>query len=122
MSKITTKDVALKAIELADANPEHVYQSPLTSEGNRGMCTYVHRDKDAAPTGYGCIFGQALMALGVDPDTIPESLHIGIAMKDLGVEATDQDLIDSMVVAQGEQDAGQTWERAVRHLRAEVAA
>lgn len=119
--KLTTKDVALKAVELADANPDFIYKSPEITPGTRGMCTYVHRDEeDNSPTGEGCLFGQALMALGVDPNTIPESLHIAVAMRDLGIENTG--FAETMVSAQGNQDAGIPWGAAVENLRNDLEA
>lgn len=114
---ITALDVARKALELADANPGFIYQRPVAGEG----CKYVHyRDSDA-PEG-GCIFGQALLALGVKVDDIPENIGIRALLPELGIEGGMYgELAHSMGYAQGRQDGGATWRAATSDLRSVVA-
>ena len=108
---ITALDVARKALELADADPEFVYQ-PERTGGNITGCKYVHEDGEG-----GCIFGQALLGLGIKSDAIPEFIAIDEVMHRLGVESTDPKLEDYMQLTQGNQDAGHPWSEAVAVLR-----
>lgn len=114
MSTITTLDVALKAVELADANPEHVYE-----KDGSGFCTYVHRGEGGVPTGYGCLFGQALTALGVTG--IPEGVDIGSALKRLGVTGDADGTLERVLQrAQSEQDRGIPWRAAIAPVKAAI--
>jgi len=110
----TALDVARKALELADAKPDYVYEPPI--EG--GSCYYVHRDDEGDPIpGKGCLFGQALAALGVSVDQSHEHNSISSVMAD----EFDVDLRDpiskAMDRAQAEQDSRKPWGEAAAILR-----
>lgn len=109
---ITAVDVARKAVELAEANPEFVYKS----EGDR--CLYVHRDDEGKPNGEGCLFGQALVGLGVDPERLKpcEGLEISVVLSNLGVDR-DLDLVDAMDSTQSDQDCSTAWGEAIGHTK-----
>lgn len=126
MTTITALDVAMKAVELAEANPEYIYQPPMNSEGTIEGCWYVHRDeRTGEPDGNGCLFGQALVQLGVKPSAITEGIHVGVVLHDLGITEgsmhTDP-LLDAMVRAQGEQDAREPWGEAIEPIKTALAA
>lgn len=59
VKKVTTKDFADKVIELAEENPEYVYDS-----GDTQRCQYIRNGKGD------CIVGQAAEALGFSVETI----------------------------------------------------
>lgn len=119
---ITIEDVARKAVELADANPEHIYRQ---ADG----CLYVHRDESGLPTGYGCIFGQALIALGVSADVIPEGKSIAGTLAHLGIFGgtipdfihhgviPGEPLLTAMTQAQTHQDLGSPWGKAIQPVK-----
>lgn len=114
---ITALDVARKALELADADPEFVYQPEGSDAPTTTGCKYVHRDADGKPTGEGCIFGQALTGLGVNPDDIREFISVDEVMHRLGIESTDPKLEDYMQLTQANQDGGDPWGLSIATLR-----
>lgn len=125
---ITATQVAEKAVELADANPEFVYQPQRDEMGYVHGCAYVHRDSLGNPNGEGCLFGQALVALGVSPYDIGEGVHVGKTMENLGIvedgsvdhyalESEPKGLVQAMVKAQSEQDAREPWGLAITRVK-----
>ncbi|WP_020142340.1 hypothetical protein [Terracoccus sp. 273MFTsu3.1] len=119
----TALQVAEKAIQLADQNPHFVYKSPLT--GPVKDCLYVHEGKGS------CIFGQALLALGVaDAEYLDKNkdLRIGTLLRRMAdarliapiPTIDDQVLLTRMGSAQRAQDDGMEWGDAVATLREHV--
>lgn len=97
---MTPLEVARKALEIAEANPDHVYQQAIGPEGV-GACAYVHIDGGVPEPG--CLFGRAFFELGVDPDELlPLNLKGIETVLDLCVEGLLSD-------AQGNQDVGNAW-------------
>lgn len=132
MKTITAKDVALKAVELATAAPDHIYTPTQDQFGDITGCAYVHRNPFGWPTGDGCLFGQALVQLGVRPNAIPEGNHIAATLKHLGItdeevtrpshsEFTGDPLLVAMVRAQNDQDGREPWGKAIAHVEAALA-
>lgn len=106
-----------KAIELAEARPDHIYQQPPGTQ----TCSYVPQPE--APEG--CIFGQALMALGVPEATLrrfeaqasPAGVGITVLLDRLRISYPDH-VRYSLREAQNQQDTGQEWGAGVlRHLK-----
>lgn len=103
-SDITPLAVARKAAELARANPEFVYKLPEVGSGF-SACVYVHEGEGS------CLFGQALLALGGDPDVL--ALHhdsdiAGVLLLEFGATDT-AEALDDLVQAQMSQDLGHPW-------------
>lgn len=141
---ITTEAVALKAIELADANPAFVYVAPelevdnefvfenedgelvdmdgyTFSDGNMGDCRYVHKT-EAGPVG-GCLYGQALLALGMAPSELSGHEGDGIAsVIEPGTNYLDQArLTVALGDSQSLQDGGEPWAKAIEPVKAFLA-
>lgn len=130
--------VARKAIELAEANPEFVYEIPtprpddetyfLNAEGvvvdeygypaEGASCLYVHETGDG-PKG-GCVFGQALLAVGLTPEELAPFEQNGISALFLGdaVGLKAGSILDAMSKMQTRQDGGDAWGKAVEPLKA----
>lgn len=91
------RDLAKKALELAEASPDFVY----TDAGSG--CVYVEEDVNGELVG-SCLFGQAFLALGVDPATLVEDNNTGIeALLGIDIATT------GFGSAQGCQDVGIAW-------------
>lgn len=116
---ITALDVAKKALELAEASPDTIYQTD-----NSGICRYVHRDSEGQPIpGEGCLFGQALAALGVVVPVAHEGNNIASVIRDelQSDFPTWSGLGGAMNMTQSDQDAREPWGVAARHLRKALA-
>jgi len=115
----TALQVAEKAIQLADQNPHFVYGPPKSPENRFGDCVYIHEGKGS------CLFGQALMALGVaDAEYLDKNKdwRIGTLLTRLAEEGYierfgDQVLLSRMGAAQRAQDDKFQWADAVATLR-----
>lgn len=127
MSEVTVKDVALKAVELAEASPEFVYEPTRDEEGYLNDCSYIHYDEQGGPTG-GCLYGQALLALGFTPENIADYEGDRVTAPLTGllyVDDTDQPLVVAMEESQRLQDTDSPWSDAIKPVKdalAEVAA
>lgn len=113
VSNITAGDVRAKIKELAAERPTYTYVKPKGAQ----FCLYVHEDSSGAPIkGEGCIVGQALVALGVDPNTLvdvfmdAESLLYDFGINDNSESGTDAEWVEK---AQSAQDFGKEWAVAV---------
>ena len=116
---ITALDVAKKALELAEASPDTIYKTDSS-----GICRYVHRDSEGQPIpGEGCLFGQALAALGVAVPTSCEGSNINAVIRELIDRAHFSwgRLGQHMATAQSEQDAREPWSVSARYLRLAIA-
>lgn len=113
MSQFTIDDVIAKVRELAAADPEFVYSGD--AEGYP-VCKYIHKDDQP-----GCIFGQALLALGVSPDRLREyddtedSTITSILCQLAGADR----IADAQKLAwcgqcQRAQDSNEQWAEAIR--------
>lgn len=98
---------------VAEKGEDFVYQ-PQGATYGRLTCAYVH-DEDQP----GCIFGNALMRLGVDPEWLKGydfgkggyAMSIDKVLKDLGVQ--DTDVLNRAKNAQCQQDDGKDWGTAL---------
>lgn len=110
----TARQVAEKAIELADQNPHFVYKQPEVH--GMEMCLYVD---PADPTKGHCLFGQALVALGVPTVTLRLHERRGVerVIDDLLGVTMGHELVMELAHAQGQQDYGEPWADAVARLR-----
>lgn len=120
---LTVGAVARKAIELAEANPEFIYQQVEVEDPTFGPiedCAYIHDGSGS------CLFGQALVALGVDPWILSrhEGQSIDYVLRGLGAIRSDEDerLALTALEAQGLQDAKAPWGEAVGPLRTHLEA
>lgn len=93
----TALDLAKKALEIAEANPDYVYPS--------GDCVYVEDEHDEKGS---CLFGQALIALGVWPETLDAYYDTNIVgvLDDMDVHHPKRAFLEA---AQMGQDAGAPW-------------
>ena len=115
----TALQIAEKAIEIADQNPDYVYVSPINPDDDYADCVYVHDGKGS------CLFGRALMGLGVaDADYLDQNKDFRIKplfwkmTSDGLVDFTSDDrLLSEMTIAQMAQDNHETWADAVATLR-----
>lgn len=101
----TIDELISEVCRLAAERPDFVYERPV--EGSE--CQYIHEGDEP-----GCIFGHALLNLGVDPDKLRRSVAIHTVLQRLGVDAT-ADQLDWCLVAQSAQDTGEPWAVAVRN-------
>lgn len=112
--------VAKKAVEIARENPDFVYKVP-----DEGACVYVE-DRESSPRG-SCLFGQALLALGANPDEIPEDVGIVPLLHQMRNGEADWDwgrqtqLQKEMSRTQGAQDGGDPWWSAISGLENHLA-
>lgn len=117
----TALQIAEKAIQLADQNPDFVYEVPKTDNPDYnpyGDCLYVHEGKGS------CLFGQAIMDLGiVDAEYLSKNAgwRIGELIYQMAhnglVEPGSDALHSAMTRAQMEQDAFKPWADAIAPLR-----
>lgn len=110
---ITVEQVLDKVIELAEANPEYVYERPYISEDFREMCSYL-----TGADGKGCIVGQALSALGVSKEhlALVEGFDARGALVFFGVDVSSTSkwrASRKLDWIQGRQDDGVPWGEAV---------
>lgn len=124
VKKITLDDLEAKVRELAKARPDFIYEQESSID-----CTYVH--KGGKP---GCIFGHALLALGVSPVAITDEVNpvpITTALELLSVsELVDEEVFVFspanpktllwMASVQAYQDGRTPWGRAVALADADV--
>lgn len=111
-TEATALDVARKAVDLANANPDHIYQPQPNTAG----CMYVHRDENGKRIdGEGCLFGQAMIAVGVPVTRDDEHTHIGAVLHSKGLDGPG-DLLGLMEQVQSCQDARDTWGDAIGPL------
>lgn len=109
---LTTKDVLAKITELVEAQPDFVYvKSEWRNVPNGNGCFYVEED---GKTG-SCLFGQALIALGVPADLLAawEFNNISIVLRELDIENIDDDY-DLFDEVQSAQDDGYAWQDCLR--------
>lgn len=110
--------MAKKALELAEANPDFVYEAP----DGRG-CVYM--DGEGQPS---CLFGQALVGLGVDIPEAWEDKAISEVLRYIFVP--DEDVrVDALLArwggldtAQSCQDEGSPWSEVAQPLRSWIKA
>ena len=112
MNTITVLDVVNEAIALAEASPEFVYDS-------NGGCYYTPTDTQPV----GCIYGQAMLRLGVTPATLRHFQetqdHYGVLhlLEWLGITVPPR-AGRAIATAQDRQDMGFRWgEVPLIHLR-----
>ena len=125
----TALQIAEKAVELADQNPDFVYVPPGAPDDDYRDCVYV----DGSGKG-SCLFGQAILSVGAaDADYLikHEADRIGTLLQrmvdDGLIEPTDvidpapyfavTPLVRQMGRAQWGQDSNQSWADAVAELR-----
>lgn len=114
---ITALDVKNKIIELVEAQPDFMYVAEEGREGSGNGCFYVQED---GVTG-DCLFGQALIALGVPASTMSnhEGQNISKVLAHLGVKG-DVDLIYSFDEVQSAQDSGYSWRVCLEALNEDL--
>jgi hypothetical protein len=105
---ITIGAVLHHAIALAEANPDFVYCPP----GSSAACRYMWNGKGS------CIFGQALIKAGVDPERLaaeedhrldhPGGAGIAVMLGVLGID-TPSAVSQHVAQAQRHQDNGHRW-------------
>lgn len=96
------RDLARKALEIAEANPDHIYEQPTLDDGYEA-CAYV----DPRTLEGSCLFGRAFLALGVTPEDLLEVNTLGICSAlDVDVNSPEYGLLAN---AQGLQDVGIPW-------------
>lgn len=111
VQRINLEDLVKKVIEIAQKNPNVVYDK--TAERS-GQCHYM--PSDANPEG--CIMGFAFREIGVDlnPDWEGLSIH-GILSSRIGHESIDDYLrvryIEFLDAVQMNQDKGNSWGKSV---------
>jgi len=110
-----------KIKELVDKNPDFRYNplhDPFSTKGN--LCRY-NKGVKGGPECNGCIFGQALQALGWDdPEELSYICDIGTLHEIFIQELPNKVSIPvSWVVAQKYQDTGNTWAASTRELLSE---
>jgi hypothetical protein len=94
LSDIGALELAREAYELTLSHPDFIYQPPPL--GDDIACVYVHDGEGS------CLFGQAFVNLGVDPE---ELLGINVLGIDNLIDAED----DTFADVQGAQDVGVAW-------------
>jgi hypothetical protein len=113
---IAMRDVAVRILELADKNPDFVYQV----HGADGECNYTIRDDNDQLVG-DCIVGQALISLGVRPTKLYELEGMGAhaVLQEFTTVSSEDDtnLLWKIDSVQGNQDIGRSWGLAVKELR-----
>ena len=124
--QITTTMVAREVARLADKSPDHIYTKPpgtftcrYTSGGARN-----HRGVTIVETSDGCIFGQALINLGVKRGDMAmcEGNPVNAVLGTLGItDDAKGRLITPFRRTQEEQDAGAKWGWAARHVTSALA-
>jgi len=104
---VTPLDVARKALELIDASPEFKYSGdPFVG------CAYLRRDEDGNVTGEGdCLFGQALISLGVPVEYLDQQEGNGIETVLAHLETGESTPVPGghLTYAQWAQDDEQAW-------------
>ena len=100
-SDIHPRDLARKALEIAEARPMHQYKVQGDPQ-ELGSCVYV----DPVTLEGSCLFGQAFVALGVDPASL-------LPVNEHGIESLLGDREGGEFArlgnAQGCQDVGFVW-------------
>lgn len=97
MTTFTLPELVKTVREIAAENPDKVYEAPNAL----GMCLYMHGDEP------GCIFGHALLRLGVPPEAI------GGVRGNIRTVLFDRGVISSPFGS----DRLVVWCRAVQHLQ-----
>lgn len=100
---ITAEQLIEKVRELVTANPEFVYRRP------EGQISCLYREHNGTP---GCLFGQALTALGVELTDVHERRTIDVLLPQLGISVTRLQ-VEWMMSVQNAQDLGQSWAEAI---------
>ena len=113
-TELTSQDVARKAIELCEADPDHVYEAQtLDPEYHLPECHYVHEDEDTGELYGGCLFGRALIALGVPAALLRDynDNGIGHVLAELGIDPRPEreQPVHPLAYVQGEQDVDKPW-------------
>lgn len=109
--EITRENMA-DALEwvVSQFDSDYVYQNAFE------LCLYIKKGSCEGD----CIFGKALIHLGVDPEFLSsvdndesdlEEIGIDYVLRHLGVE--DEELIDACRIVQMYQDTGTSWGRCV---------
>lgn len=137
-TELTIEQVARKAVELADAKPGFVYDTPKffdeeEQEEFEGDCQYLHHEDNGVLPG--CLYGHAFLELGLPVEKVAtfENNDVLAALQDLGLvtnrsEYTDEcasgaieSLPAAILEAQRRQDASRPWGEAVEPLKAVLA-
>lgn len=100
---------ALKWV-ISQVDPDYKYENGFE------LCLYVKKgtcDGD-------CLFGRALIYLGVDPEWLSKVDNDESDLEEVGIshllrwlDVEDEDLIDACRIAQSHQDCGVVWHRCV---------
>lgn len=98
--------------DIAKEFPDFVYKRPEDSH----FCLYVHRQADETLEP-GCIFGRALIRLGVNPGALLVGKGIIGLLQDLGIPTSNEQATWAHAV-QSKQDRGTPWARAVQEADA----
>ena len=113
---ITCKELENEVRRLSTAYPDAVY----TNVGSAGCC-YSRGLVYNGPEKCGCIFGQSLSNLGIDPAQFDDQIDFGYnkcalgiikVMKNLGLNASTE-FEDWCEAVQGNQDSECTWSQSV---------
>lgn len=116
---IKVSELAAKVREIATANPDVTYFDIYREKfaDTESLCMY---QLDGEP---GCLVGQAMFELGLDPETIKEfddlnsfgseAIRAVVYLRDDVFELDDADELEFLSYAQSAQDEGQTWGEAI---------
>lgn len=139
----TEIEVARKAVELADANPEFTYKAPLLVADNEtyfladdgslvddcgyevdpegGECRYVHTEEDGTKVP-GCLYGQALHALGMPLAAMASYEENSVSMF-WGRHSWDEmsPVLKAIQSSQQNQDRGEAWGEAIEPVKKALA-
>ena len=114
---LTVEAIRDEVLALADEHPDATY----VPDGESKTCSYVRGSAAGQP---GCLLGQALIRLGVDPDELAEVegvQPVGVRIIEVldAMEVPRSNVVESLAWAQDLQDDGVPWGSAVRDLRAQ---
>jgi hypothetical protein len=114
VSIVLTDTQVLSALrQIAEENPEKVYEAPADMRDDWGSCYYVHRD-DQGNESPGCIVGQVLHRLGVPLADLKKAETLGAtAAVQRTTEGVSDNVANLLRYVQVKQDRGQTWSKAV---------
>lgn len=110
---ITAEQLMAKARELAAASPDFIYEPGREAVNEEFNCKYM--PDEIQP---GCLFGQALTALGVE--LIPEFEGVGVSDLLRRVQghpepvSSQPKVWDWLDTAQARQDGGEPWGMAIQ--------
>jgi hypothetical protein len=105
---LTFDRLALEVIRLAEERPDYIYPA-----NGVGGCTYVDESEERGYASPPCLWGQAMLNLGVSHAALfGESGFIREALPRVGIDATPAQLNWAMKV-QGQQDSRRPWGEAL---------